>query len=77
MSKTATRKSKVRVATCGVLMRRVPTVDGIAQDRHAHLQLCGRPVERDGMCAYHLRHEELSRDESARWRRALRLIRRG
>jgi hypothetical protein len=43
---------------CDVLMRRVPVPPDrnmAVANRHAHIQLCGRPAEKDGLCRFHLR----------------------
>jgi len=57
-------------------MRRVPSVDGVARDAHAHLQFCGRPVADDGLCAFHLRHRDVVPGAESRFRRALKALRR-
>lgn len=62
---------------CQVPCRRVPTLSGLPQDAYAHIQLCGRPVLRAGLCVYHWQKGEIPADEERQWRKALRMIRRG
>jgi hypothetical protein len=48
--------------TCQALVKRTPhavvQTAPLGSD-FTHLQLCGRPVERDGLCAVHLRRRKL------------------
>lgn len=59
---------------CDVEMRRVPVVDGQRDEAHAFLALCGRPVERDGLCSFHARQAEIDPGELSRWKAALRAV---
>lgn len=60
---------------CNVLVRRIPhRLSGEPVEEHAFLAMCGRPVEADGMCPYHLKqHKRDLIKERKRWRLVARL----
>lgn len=53
-------------------MLRRPMVNG--ELKEGHLAICARPVERDGLCAFHARQAERPASEARDARRFLRSI---
>lgn len=57
--------------TCQELMSRIPrSVEG-PQERHAILMVCGRPVEQDGLCAFHVRRRDAEPNLARKLRRLM------
>ena len=56
---------------CQELMSRIPrSIEG-AHPEHAVLSICGRPVEADGLCAFHIRKRDAEPNLARKLRRLM------